>query len=222
MVTATDRPARARADAYHLASRWYDWLIEPLLAGAKEQALAAFALTSRMAVLDVGCGTGAMLERFGRSGCELFGLDASPGMLARARQRLGSRAELRPGSADELPFEDARFDLVSFTMVLHELPLSVRTAAVREALRVLRPGGRLLVLDYAARSERSLLGLAGRAIVLAIERGAGSEHWAGYQSFVARGGVDALCAEHGLVLAVRRTLVYGTFLVALALPSGAP
>ncbi len=205
-------------DRYRLASRWYDLFIDPLVHRVKRVALDACPVSDGMAVLDVGCGTGTLLERIGRSGCGLWGIDASPAMLGHARRRLGPRAELHQGSAERLPFPDGRFDVVSFTMVLHELTDTVRGAAVREASRVVRPGGRLLVVDYAAEAARSLLGRASRAAAIAIEWSAGGEHWAGYRSFVVRGGVDGLLEQHGLVPEVRRVVAAGTFVVSVSRP----
>lgn len=99
-------------------------------------------------VLDVGCGTGALLESVSRAspGACLSGVDLSPEMLAVASARLGGSAELSEGRADNLPFTDAAFDMVVSTSVLHYLRRP--DAALTEMERVLKPGGRAVVVDW--------------------------------------------------------------------------
>jgi SAM-dependent methyltransferase len=96
-------------------------------------------------VLDVGCGTGAATvaaaDRVGPAGA-VVGLDANPEMLAVARRK-DAPVDWREGRAEALPFPDASFDAVvsQFAMMF----FADATGAVREMLRVLRPGGRLAV-----------------------------------------------------------------------------
>lgn len=87
-------------------------------------------------ILDIGCGTGNHLLLFYRSGFDVTGLDASPYMLDIARSRLGDKASLKIGRAEDLPFEDNEFDLATLIITLEFLddPLE----ALREAGRVAR------------------------------------------------------------------------------------
>lgn len=100
------------------------------------------------AVLDVGCGTGALLSAIaGRlPGARLAGLDLSPAMLSVARRKLGDRAFLVAGEAGSLPFPDRRFDLVLSTSALHYWPDPA--AGLAEIARVLKPGGRVAITDW--------------------------------------------------------------------------
>ena len=103
------------------------------------------------ALLDLGTGTGRMLELFGPEIGRGLGLDLSLDMLALARARL-DRAGLRhctvrQGDVYDLALPKDSFDLVIIHQVLHFLDDGAR--AIREAARVLRPGGRLLVVDFA-------------------------------------------------------------------------
>jgi SAM-dependent methyltransferase len=113
---------------------------------------AALGLEPGQDVLDIGSGPGflacEMAEAVGPGG-SVRGIDSSDAMLSVARQRrptTGSApVEFGPGQATELPFPDGAFDVVTSTQVyeyVHDIP-----AALTEARRVLRPGGRLLVLD---------------------------------------------------------------------------
>ena len=109
-------------------------------------------------LLDLGTGTGRMLELFG-SGIERgLGLDLSLDMLAIARDRLeraGLRhCSVRQGDLYDLPLGNDTFDVVILHQVLHFLDDGAR--AIKEAARVLRPGGRLLVVDFAPHEQEFL------------------------------------------------------------------
>ncbi len=101
-------------------------------------------------VLDLGCGTGALLEqvleRYPGSVCT--GLDLSQGMLERAEARLEGRARLIRGDAEALPFDTGVFDAVLCCDSFHHYPDP--GAVVREVARVLRPGGVFLLADCTA------------------------------------------------------------------------
>jgi ubiquinone/menaquinone biosynthesis C-methylase UbiE len=97
--------------------------------------------------LDVGCGTGALLERAARAHSARFvGLDLSLEMLEAARRKLGARADLVAGSATRLPFRAHAFDLVVSTSALHHW--RDPDTAFTEIRRVLRPGGRVAITDW--------------------------------------------------------------------------
>jgi demethylmenaquinone methyltransferase/2-methoxy-6-polyprenyl-1,4-benzoquinol methylase len=97
-------------------------------------------------VLDVATGTGLVAQALLARGFRVTGLDQSPEMLARARERFGGRVELVEGSADELPFADASFDHLTFTYLLRYVDDPAATLA--ELARVVRPGGTVAMLEF--------------------------------------------------------------------------
>lgn len=103
-------------------------------------------------LLDLGTGTGRMLQLFAPRASRAVGVDASHAMLAVARanlERAGlSRTELRQGDIYALPFGRNAFDVVLVHQVLHFLDDPAR--ALREASAALAPGGRMIVIDFAA------------------------------------------------------------------------
>ena len=99
--------------------------------------------------VDLGCGTGSMLEQMANKAVELIGVDGSPRMLELAKRRLsehGERVSLRIGELEHLPLRDGEADFAVINMVLHHL--SHPGAALREIRRVLRKGGRLILADF--------------------------------------------------------------------------
>jgi ubiquinone/menaquinone biosynthesis C-methylase UbiE len=87
-------------------------------------------------VLDVGCGTGDHLLLFRRKGCDVTGIDPSPQMLKLAREKLGTRANFHQGYAEDLPFSDNEFDIVTLITSLEFIHDPDR--AIAEAIRVCR------------------------------------------------------------------------------------
>lgn len=116
-------------------------------------------------LLDIGCGTGttaiAAWDRVKPEGV-VHGCDVSPRMLARARRKAPQVARdvslhFTAADAVSLPFRDGLFDVALLTTVLHMLPENERGAALCEAARVLRPQGRLLIVDYGGVERKGLV-----------------------------------------------------------------
>ena len=139
--------------------RWastYDehWLQPRFFEPVQEATLrrAAVLVPDPRSVLDVGCGTGALLrkvaERFPRA--DLSGVDPAPGMVEAARKAwCGNRpARFMRAAAEHLPFEDAEFDLVTSTVSFHHW--QDQRAGLHEIGRVLAPGGSLILTDIFA------------------------------------------------------------------------
>jgi ubiquinone/menaquinone biosynthesis C-methylase UbiE len=109
-------------------------------------------------ILDVGCGGGGWLlelMQWGADPAALCGIDLSPDRIDRARRRIPC-ADLRAGSASELPWPDESFDLVSqFTVFTSILDAGLKRAVAAEMLRVLRPGGTVLWFDFRFHNPRN-------------------------------------------------------------------
>ncbi len=125
----------------------------------RDQAWRRFAVTTAALrpgdrVLDVACGTGDLTHAFAEAGAaEVVGVDFTPEMLAFAERkrlslppRTASRVRYAEGDAQNLPFSDASFDVVSIAFGIRNVADTGR--ALSEFARVLRPGGRLVVLEF--------------------------------------------------------------------------
>jgi ubiquinone/menaquinone biosynthesis C-methylase UbiE len=98
-------------------------------------------------VLDVGCGPGILLATLAGENPSLVlaGIDLAPEMIRAAQVRLGARAELRVGDAEDLPWDDGQFGVVTCIDSFHHYPKPAR--AMAEMFRVLKPGGLLVIAD---------------------------------------------------------------------------
>jgi ubiquinone/menaquinone biosynthesis C-methylase UbiE len=120
----------------------------------RERSLRVARLAPGEAMLDVGCGTGSLAiaaKRLVGSAGSVHGVDASPEMLARAEKKaMRAHAEVcfEKAFVQSLPFADARFDVVTSTVMLHHLPREARKLCAREMRRVVKPGGRVLAVDF--------------------------------------------------------------------------
>jgi demethylmenaquinone methyltransferase/2-methoxy-6-polyprenyl-1,4-benzoquinol methylase len=97
-------------------------------------------------VLDVATGTGLVAAALAGRGAVVVGLDQSEEMLSVARERLGARATLVRAEAERLPFADGAFDALTFTYLLRYV--DDRAATMRELVRVVKPGGRVGMVEF--------------------------------------------------------------------------
>jgi ubiquinone/menaquinone biosynthesis C-methylase UbiE len=112
------------------------------------------------AVLDVGCGTGALAmvacTRVGAEG-HVCGIDPGPRQVDRARtkaERAGLSIDFQVGVIEQLAFPDHSFDVVLSTLVMHHLPDDLKRLGLAEIVRVLKPGGRLVIIDFKRAQEQ--------------------------------------------------------------------
>ena len=103
--------------------------------------IARFGLRRGATILDVGCGPGLASAPFAANGFPVTGVDPSPAMIAKAKERVPN-AVFVEGSAEALPFPNERFDVVISAQVFHYVD---RARALAEAHRVLRPGGTIAI-----------------------------------------------------------------------------
>ena len=154
------RTAFTPALAYSVLTPVYDIALEVLGFGRSFKAAVAglAAVKPGEAVLDLGCGTGTLLQALvaRQSDARFTGVDPDPQVLRAARRRLQRTpaVELVEGYAQDLPFADRVFELVVSTLIFHHLPDSVKLAALGEVRRVLAPHGRFLLVDFGAPPTR--------------------------------------------------------------------
>ncbi|MEM5794697.1 MAG: methyltransferase domain-containing protein [Bacillota bacterium] len=138
---------------YNRTALFYDWMDKMIPVKLRQRAIEQ----ANGQVLEVGVGTGANLEYY-LPGCEVMGIDFSPGMLRKARQKI-VRAKvpvtLLEMDAEHMNFPDNTFDTVVATCVFCSIPDPVQ--GFREVKRVCKNGGRIIFLEH-MRSENPVLG----------------------------------------------------------------
>jgi ubiquinone/menaquinone biosynthesis C-methylase UbiE len=162
-----------------------------------------------MSILDVGCGTGAFLQFYQRYKCNLYGIDMSPAMLDLARSRLGDAADLHLGSAADMPYPDSAFDLVVSMLVLHEIDHPLRLEVLNEIKRVLKPTGRVLLIDFNPGRPESIEGWRTKAVILLSEIAAGRKHFRNYRHFMSINGLPYLTKTAGFSSVKQKTVAGG-------------
>lgn len=145
--------------------RWahlYHLLFGRKLTAEHRSAIEAADLQPGEKVLDAGCGPGtmaiAMAAKTGDEG-EVVGIDASMDMIGEARRtaaKESSTARFESAAIESLPFADGTFDAASSTFMLHHLPEDVQAKGLAEVRRVLKPGGRFVIVDFSSESHSFL------------------------------------------------------------------
>ncbi|MDL2307757.1 methyltransferase domain-containing protein [Desulfovibrio sp. OttesenSCG-928-C06] len=142
-------------------------------------------------VLDIGCGTGVQLEYLDMAGFECAGVDESPEMLERAKERC-KNANLVQAPADKLPFADNSFDTAILSLILHESdtdPQKILAEAARVASRV-------LVLEWKM-PERNMDYLYWLPMHI-IERMAGKQHFRRFREYMRNGALEGMVYRFNL------------------------
>jgi ubiquinone/menaquinone biosynthesis C-methylase UbiE len=140
---------------------YYDFVVGFLSLGSdqfmRHMTLDLAQLQAGELVLDVGCGTGALTrlarERVGETG-KVYGIDAASQMINVARRNAEKRnlaIFFKVGLIEQLAFPDDSFDVVLSSLMMHHLPEELKRQGLAEIARVLKPGGRLLILDFQPR-----------------------------------------------------------------------
>lgn len=146
--------------------RYYDRLRESNESIEFSYALHEYKEHAGSRVLDVGCGNGYVLSRYATEGAEVHGVDLTKTGIALSRRRFelnNLSGHFTVGSAEDLPYPNNAFDVVCSMGVLHHTPDTEK--AVREVFRVLKPGGRLIVMFYHRNSAKLRVNLFLRRII---------------------------------------------------------
>jgi len=164
-TTSTQSPPRTSGKLVHSA-RAYDLLVWILLGGRGRayyrRLLDLAQVTPGQVVLDIGCGTGSLAiaatRRVGDAGL-VYGIDGAVEMIEHARRKAAKArvdATFTHAVVEEIPFPDDHFDTILCSLMFHHLRRAVREQCAREMYRVLKPGGKGLVVEF-SRDGKSVI-----------------------------------------------------------------
>ena len=170
------------------SARVYSLLIDPLLRALRAKITEIVVEEGITTALDIACATGAQCRSLQRAGIAATGVDLSEAMIATAMRISPPQVRYVIGSALDLPFPAGAFTAAILSLCLHEHPFSEQEKMVKEALRVISPGGVLILAEYSPPTRPTPTWM----LINLIERLAGKEHFRNFRAFVRAGGVNRL------------------------------
>lgn len=179
---------------------FYDFFTEIFISGVRRKVVDLVEEDEGSWVLDVATGTGKQAFAFGEKGYRVIGIDLSEDVLRIARKKNKHKnVGFEIADAAEMPFKNCAFDITCISFGLHDMPPNVRKKALGEMVRVTKPNGTLLIIDYA--SVRSKAGRLVYPIVSLYE----SKY---YRNFV-ECNLEELLEETGVELNDERRALFG-------------
>ncbi len=208
-------------DEYSGIATCYDQIVGPLILPVRREVCRIALRHGFERVLDICCGTGAQCIMLRPLGFSVAGVDLSPAMLEVARRRSLGQIPLLAADATRLPFHDESFDCAILCLALHEKEKASRDQIVTEAIRVLNPKGRIVIVDF--ETPRGFMSRVAAGFVHLIEHSAGKRHYRNFLSYMRTGALRGLLNAHNLrPTATRMFYFYNVSVVVATVPCGSP
>lgn len=177
-------------DDYQRTASYYDFLLSRGLRSIRTNIRTCLRHYDVTNVIDICCGTGEQLQMLGNENMLLTGIDLSEAMLAKARSKSPATIHYLETDACNLPFPDSEYDGVIITLALHEKTATQQQLIFKEACRIVKHDGHIIVADYAAVPEGYNSTLIGKVFIPFIERLAGLDHYHNYKDWMAQGALQ--------------------------------
>ena len=186
-------------EEYQYTAKVYDRILFPFIRPVRNRVLSLVKQYRYQSILDVCCGTGDQLKLLKEHGFEGEGIDLSDAMLQVAGKGK-YKADCIHQDAEQMHYDNAKFDLVMTAFSLHEKPYASARKIIEEMVRVTSENGNILIVDYELTKKTSLLS---KMLIYFIEWVAGGEHYRNFRSYIQKGGLPELLTGIPLIEAER-------------------
>ncbi len=177
-------------DDYHGIAPFYDRVLDPFLERIRKDICRFLLALDVQTAVDLGCGTGRQCFVLDEHGIMAAGVDRSPAMLQKARNRNRGNIDYRLEDLTATSFNNGSFEASIISLALHENDLYTQNRIIMEACRITRPGGYLAFLDHGAIQGPATMMLHYLACI--PERLAGKKHFQNYLLFMKNKGLQGL------------------------------
>jgi demethylmenaquinone methyltransferase/2-methoxy-6-polyprenyl-1,4-benzoquinol methylase len=187
-----------------LFARWapvYD-LIDVFVSGVRDRVVELTNAKEGSKILDVGTGTGKQAFAFAKRGYNVVGIDLSEDMLnvANKKNKYGN-VKFEVADATDIPFEDNCFDVSSVSFALHDMPLTIREKVLKEMVRVTKPRGIIVIVDYALPENKIC-----RNLIYHLVRSYESRYYPGF----IKSDLKALLRKMGVEIEKEVSIMFGS------------
>lgn len=182
-------------DEYKYFAKIYDPLLHLAIHRVRAKVTDIIDRYNPAKIIDLCCGTGNQLKYLKKKGfTNAVGVDLSQSMLYQA-EKGKEKVRCENQNAAQLSFSENTFDIGIISFALHEKPVETAKKIVKEAARVTKPGGHLVVVDY-CRINKTPLHI--KAAIHFAERFAGKDHYMHFRNYLNLGGLDELLKDYKL------------------------
>jgi demethylmenaquinone methyltransferase/2-methoxy-6-polyprenyl-1,4-benzoquinol methylase len=179
------------ADPYRAIAPLYDRVLSPLLRTIRRDIATYIGYRRFHSVIDICCGTGEQLRLLVGQERTLCGIDNSLAMLAQAKQHGPETIEYHLLDAEQTTFSTNTFDCAIISFALHEKHPAAARAVYKNAWRLVRPGGAIVLADF-SQVPTGLKGFVyGRLAIPLVERLAGRDHYRNYRLWMENGALES-------------------------------
>lgn len=170
------------------SAKYYDAFLYVFVRKIRKKVLQIVQENKYRKILDVCCGTGDQLKLLQKNGYNGVGIDLSPTMLNVAASGK-IKAKCYEQDAENITFKNNSFDMTTTTFALHEKSTNTAKAILNEMIRLTKPNGDIIIVDFSIDDRTSFLS---KGLIRLIESMAGDEHYSNFNNYVSNNGLKTL------------------------------
>ena len=185
-------------DEYQHTALIYDFLFSRSLRSLRHNIRTFLRDRRAKNIIDICCGTGEQLRILWQEDLLLTGVDLSPAMISNARDKSPSSIHYLETDATRIPLGDTEYDGVIISFALHEKPATHHQAIFKEACRLVKHDGHIVIADYSTPTSNCSSFLVGKILIPLIERAAGLKHYHCYRDWMNQGALEGFLHKNNI------------------------